>query len=59
VLQHLVDKVGAERVLLGSDYPVGEPKPIEFVTDTATLTAAQKEKIVSSNAAALLGLAVP
>jgi aminocarboxymuconate-semialdehyde decarboxylase len=58
VLQHLVDKVGAERVLLGSDYPVGEPKPIEFVTDTATLTAAQKEKIVSSNAAALLGLAV-
>ena len=24
VLQHLVDKVGAERVLLGSDYPVGE-----------------------------------
>ncbi|HKA79190.1 MAG TPA: amidohydrolase family protein [Xanthobacteraceae bacterium] len=57
VLQHLVDKVGADRVLLGSDYPVGEGKPIEFVTDTATLSAAQKEKIVSSNAAALLGLA--
>ena len=32
VLQHLVDKVGADRVLLGSDYPVGETKPIEFVT---------------------------
>jgi aminocarboxymuconate-semialdehyde decarboxylase len=57
VLQHLVDKVGAERVLLGSDYPVGEAKPIEFVTDTATLSAAQKEKILASNAAALLGLA--
>jgi aminocarboxymuconate-semialdehyde decarboxylase len=57
VLQHLVDKVGAERVLLGSDYPVGEAKPIEFVTDIATLSAAQKEKIVASNAAALLGLA--
>jgi aminocarboxymuconate-semialdehyde decarboxylase len=57
VLQHLVDKVGADRVLLGSDYPVGEGKPIEFVTDTATLSAAQKEKIVSSNAAALLGMA--
>jgi len=51
-----VDKVGADRVLLGSDYPVGEGKPVEFVTDTATLSAAQKEKIVSSNAAALLGL---
>jgi aminocarboxymuconate-semialdehyde decarboxylase len=57
VLQHLVDKVGAERVLLGSDYPVGEAKPIEFVTDIATLSAAQKEKILASNAAALLGLA--
>jgi hypothetical protein len=36
---------------------VGEAKPIEFVTDIATLSAAQKEKIVASNAAALLGLA--
>jgi aminocarboxymuconate-semialdehyde decarboxylase len=57
VLQHLVDKVGADRVVLGSDYPVGETKPIEFVTDTASLSAAQKESIVSTNAAALLGLA--
>ena len=57
VLQHLVDKVGAERVLLGSDYPVGEARPVEFVTDTAALSAAQKEKIVVTNAAALLGLA--
>ncbi len=31
VLAHLVDKVGADRVLLGSDYPVGEMKPVEFV----------------------------
>jgi aminocarboxymuconate-semialdehyde decarboxylase len=57
VLQHLVDKVGAERVLLGSDYPVGETKPVEFVTDTAALSTAQKEKIVRKNAAELLGLA--
>ena len=57
VLQHLVDKVGADRVLLGSDYPVGETKPIEFVTDTVTLSTAQKERILSTNAAALLGLA--
>ena len=56
VLQHLVDKVGAERVLLGSDYPVGETKPIEFVAETDTLSAAQKEAIVRANAAALLGL---
>jgi aminocarboxymuconate-semialdehyde decarboxylase len=59
VLQHLVDKVGAERVLLGSDYPVGEGRPVEFVTDTDTLSPAQQERIVGTNAAALLGLANP
>jgi aminocarboxymuconate-semialdehyde decarboxylase len=57
VLQHLVDKVGADRVLLGSDYPVGETKPIEFVSDTETLSTNQKERILSTNAAVLLGLA--
>jgi len=56
VLQHLVDKVGADQVLLGSDYPVGEMKPIEFVRETSALSDAQKEKIVGANAAALLGL---
>jgi len=59
VLQHLVDKVGAKRVLLGSDYPVGEGRPVEFVTDTDTLSPAQQERIVGTNAAALLGLANP
>ena len=51
-----MDKVGADRVLLGSDYPVGEMKPIEFVTETETLSDAQKEQIVATNAAALLGI---
>jgi aminocarboxymuconate-semialdehyde decarboxylase len=57
VLKHLVDKVGADRVLLGSDYPVGETKPIEFVTATEALSTAQKQRILSTNAATLLGLA--
>jgi aminocarboxymuconate-semialdehyde decarboxylase len=56
VLQRLVDKVGANRVLLGSDYPVGEPKPIEFVTGAETLSDAQKSQIVRGNAAEWLGL---
>jgi len=56
VLQHLVEKVGADRVLLGSDYPVGETKPVEFVTETATLSEAQKQQIVRTNAMAWLGL---
>jgi len=56
VLQNLVDKVGADRVLLGSDYPVGETKPVEFITETATLSEPQKQQIVRSNAMAWLGL---
>src|SRR5215470_4473330 len=31
VLRHLVERVGASQVILGSDYPVGEAKPVEFV----------------------------
>jgi aminocarboxymuconate-semialdehyde decarboxylase len=56
VLQHLVDKVGADRVVLGSDYPVGETRPVEFVRATDTLSSVEKDKIVAGNAAALLGL---
>jgi len=56
VLRNLVDKVGADRVLLGSDYPVGEVKPIEFVRETEALSEAQKDRIVRTNAAELLGI---
>jgi aminocarboxymuconate-semialdehyde decarboxylase len=58
VLEALVKRVGADRVVLGSDYPVGEPKPIEFVEGCA-LSAADKEKIVAVNAAALFGVTTP
>jgi aminocarboxymuconate-semialdehyde decarboxylase len=56
VLRNLVEKVGADRVLLGSDYPVGETKPIEFVRETERLSESQKDMIVRSNATELLGL---
>jgi aminocarboxymuconate-semialdehyde decarboxylase len=56
VLEHLVERVGAERVVLGSDYPVGEPDPVGFVTGIDGLSNAQKERIVRANAAALLDL---
>jgi aminocarboxymuconate-semialdehyde decarboxylase len=55
-LAHLVDKVGADRVLLGSDYPVGETKPIEFVTGTEMLSEVQKDRIVCTNAMEWLGM---
>jgi hypothetical protein len=36
---------------------VGETKPIQFVTDTKTLSTEEKERILGANAAALLGVA--
>jgi aminocarboxymuconate-semialdehyde decarboxylase len=59
VLRHLVEKVGASQVILGSDYPVGEWKPVEFVRDTPGISDADKDKIVGLNAARMLGLPVP
>jgi aminocarboxymuconate-semialdehyde decarboxylase len=52
-LQHLLDVVGVERVVLGSDYPfvMGEPEPVralEFLSD------ADRDRILQGNVAALL-----
>ena len=57
VLEALVKRVGADRVVLGSDYPVGEPKPIEFVKSCA-LSVDEKEKIIGLNAARLFRMMV-
>lgn len=56
-LQALVAKVGADRVLLGSDYPVGEARPVAFIEQADGLSQSDKEKIISGNAARLFGLA--
>jgi len=57
VLEALVKRVGTDRVVLGSDYPVGEPKPIEFV-ESCALSAAEKEAIIGVNAAQLFGVTI-
>ena len=56
-LRRLVDAVGAERVLLGSDYPfdMGVTDPVERL-DAAALTPDQRAAVAGGNAAAL-GLA--
>jgi aminocarboxymuconate-semialdehyde decarboxylase len=53
ILEHLVDKVGADRVILGSDFPVGEEEPVMFVKNSIRLSAEDKEKIIWKNAATL------
>ncbi len=54
-LRHLVEVAGADRVLLGSDYPfdMGPEDPVGFVAG-ARLDEADAERILSANAAELL-----
>lgn len=54
-LEHLVAKVGADRVLLGSDYPVGEKDPVGFVEQTS-LDKDTRAAILGGNAARLFNL---
>jgi aminocarboxymuconate-semialdehyde decarboxylase len=58
VLRHLVDTVGADRIVLGSDYPfdMGTTAPVAELT-AAGLTPEQTDAILGGNASALFGLA--
>jgi aminocarboxymuconate-semialdehyde decarboxylase len=59
-LRHLVEVVGSDKVVLGTDYPfdMGITDPVERAT-AAALPAADLTAILGGNAAALLGLPVP
>ena len=56
VLKNLVDLVGAEHVLLGSDYPfdMGNENPVELVR-SANLGIENEKKILGENAMQILG----
>lgn len=58
LLGNLVRLVGADRVLMGSDYcfPIAYERPVDVVTGSRHLSEADKQTIVSGNARALLGL---
>jgi aminocarboxymuconate-semialdehyde decarboxylase len=58
VLDYLVKVVGADRVLMGSDYcfPIAYERPVEIVTAHPRLEAAAKQSIVEGNARRLLRL---
>ena len=55
----LVEALGEDRVLFGSDYPhpEGVAEPIDFAAGLVGLTEGTVRKIMRSNAATLLGLA--
>lgn len=56
MLENLVRKVGASRIVLGSDYPVGESDPVGFIRAARGLSRTQQAAILGGNGAALLGL---
>jgi aminocarboxymuconate-semialdehyde decarboxylase len=57
-LEFLVDTVGADKVVVGSDYPfdMGPAEPVRFVEGTPGISEADKKKILGENAAKLLKL---
>ena len=56
MLRQMIDKYGAEHVLLGTDYPydMGVENPIRFVAGVPRLKRDEKERILGGNAARLL-----
>jgi aminocarboxymuconate-semialdehyde decarboxylase len=57
-LRYLIDHVGIERVVLGSDWPFvqWEPSCVGWVQHLQSLTQAEKDKILWQNLEQLLGL---
>jgi aminocarboxymuconate-semialdehyde decarboxylase len=58
-LRHLIEIVGVDRVMLGTDFPfdMGETDPIGLIAATEGLTEADRTAISGGNAAKLFGLA--
>jgi aminocarboxymuconate-semialdehyde decarboxylase len=57
MLEALVDRVGPDRVVMGSDYPVGDADPVGFVQRCPALEPADAAAVLGGTAANLLGLA--
>src|SRR5438874_9088930 len=57
-LRFLLDEVGADRVVLGSDWPFvpWHPPPVAWVQGLKSLTQDEKDRIVSRNLETLLGV---
>ena len=58
LIRFLIDLVGADRVVVGSDYnfDMGYDRPVDFVDLVPGLTERERKLILSDNAARLLKL---
>jgi aminocarboxymuconate-semialdehyde decarboxylase len=59
-LRYLISRVGADRVMLGTDYPydMGDYTPLASIDAVPGLSMAEKEKIAGRNAASLFKIIV-
>lgn len=59
-LRFLISRGGADRVLLGTDYPydMGDMNPLASLEAVPGLSPAEKEKIAGKNAASLFNIKV-
>lgn len=56
MLDALVDRVGADRIVMGSDYPVGELDPLGFIADSPRVSEDDAKLMQGDTAAAFLGV---
>ena len=58
MLKHMVERYGADHVVLGTDYPydMGMEHPVDFIDGVKGLSPKDKAVIIGGNAARLLGI---
>jgi aminocarboxymuconate-semialdehyde decarboxylase len=58
MLGHLIERFGADHVLLGTDYPydMGVEDPLGFLSKVPGISSSERQKIAGLNAARLLGI---
>jgi len=58
MLEFLMSKVPASQVMLASDYPFAEKRPVEYVRRAKKIGRKEQDAILGANAARLFGIAV-
>ena len=58
MLDYLATKVPASQLLMATDYPFAEKRPVEFVRRAKNISQADQDAVLGLNAARMLGVAV-